>query len=101
MWAILGGLVTQKMHPLILSRSNQCQTLSGLRSALYGIMSDFLVRILEIIAHIFHGRPESPRFSVLGDEYEPREARRSAAWVFAILAILFLLGWWVWRRLTP
>jgi hypothetical protein len=55
-------------------------------------MSDFLVRIVEILAHIFHGRPESSRFSVMGAEYERREARRSAIWVFAILTILFLLG---------
>lgn len=31
-------------------------------------MSDFLVRIVEILAHIFHDRPEARRFSVLGDE---------------------------------
>jgi len=64
------------------------------------VMSEFLVKIAEILAGIFHGRPEPRHFSVMGDDYERREARRSAAWVFCILVILFLGGWWVWRKLT-
>ena len=63
-------------------------------------MSDILVRIVELLTGVFQDRPEPRRFSVLGDDYERREARRSGIWVFAILAVLFLGGWWVWRKLT-
>lgn len=56
-------------------------------------MSDILVKVVELLTGVFHGRPEPRRFSVLGDDYERREARRSAIWVFAILTCLFLGGW--------
>jgi hypothetical protein len=64
-------------------------------------MSDILVKVVKLLTGVFHGRPESRRLSVLGDDYERREARRSAIWVFAILVVLFLVGWWAWRKLTP
>jgi hypothetical protein len=64
-------------------------------------MSDILVKLVEVLTGVFQGRPEPRRFSVLGDDYERREARRSAIWVFAILTLLFLGGWRVWRKLTP
>ena len=63
-------------------------------------ISDVLLKIVELLTGVFHGRPEPRRFSVLGDDYERREARRSAIWVLAILAVLFLAGWWIWRKLT-
>ena len=63
-------------------------------------VSDLLVRIVELVTGVFHGRPEPRRFSVLGDDYERREGRRAAIWVFSILTVLFLAGWWVWRQLT-
>ena len=65
------------------------------------VISDVLVKIVELLTGVFHGRPERRRFSVLGNDYERREARRSAIWVLAILAVLLLAGWWVWRKLTP
>jgi len=64
-------------------------------------MSDILVRIAELLTRVFHDRPEPRRFSILGADYERSEARRSTIWVLAILAVLFLGGWWVWRQLTP
>jgi hypothetical protein len=73
---------------------------AGLKAAVCAVVSEFLVKIAEIIAGIFHGRSEPRHFSVMGAEYERREARRSAAWVFAILLVLFLFGWWIWRKLT-
>jgi len=63
-------------------------------------VSDILLKVVELVAGVFHGRPEPRRFSVLGDDYERREARRSAIWVLAILTFLFLGGWWIWRKLT-
>jgi hypothetical protein len=58
-------------------------------------MSDFLVQLVALVSRIWPG--ESRRFDVLGQDYERREARRSAFWVGVILVVLLLAGWGIWR----
>ena len=56
-------------------------------------MSDLLPRIIKMLFRIWHAQSDLPRTCVMGADYERREARRSAIWVFCILAGLFLAGW--------
>jgi len=62
-------------------------------------MSDFLVRIAQIILRIGEGQSDRPATRIVGD-YQRREARRSALWAFFILVSLFLFGWLTWRWIT-
>jgi hypothetical protein len=60
-------------------------------------MSDLLVRLPKIILKICQAQSDLPATAVLGHDFERREARRSALWVFCGLTFLFLIGWLVFR----
>jgi len=62
-------------------------------------MSEFLVQLVEMIMKIGKAGSGRRRNSVLGHEYEAREERRSAIWVFAILVFLIGGGWLFFRWL--
>ena len=54
-------------------------------------MSDLLPRLVKMLLRLWQS--DVPSTCTLGYEYERREARRSAIWVFGILAFLILGGW--------
>jgi len=56
-----------------------------------------LPQIVKIIMRIWAAQSDRPRTCVLGEDYERREARRSAIWVFSGLVFLFLIGWLIWH----
>lgn len=56
-----------------------------------------LTRIVRIIMRIWMARADRPSTCVLGEEYERRDARRSAIWVLGGLVFLFLIGWLLWH----
>jgi len=55
-------------------------------------MSDLFVGIVKLIARIWDANQGRSQSCILGD-YERREARRSAIWVFCFLVVLFLIFW--------
>ena len=62
-------------------------------------MSDLFVRLAELILKIGESNTDRPRSNIMGADYEVREERRSAIWVFAILVVLIGGGWLFFRWL--
>jgi len=62
-------------------------------------MSDFLTQLAELIMKIGNSGSGEPKTCMFGADFEKREARRSALWVFGLLVFFIGGGWLLFRWL--